>query len=348
VAAAKKGKDDKGKDDKLADYRRKRDAAKTPEPVPPDEALPDGEALPQGDDDTFVIQEHHARSLHWDLRLERDGVLVSWAVPKGIPPDPKVNHLAVHTEDHPLEYAAFEGDIPQGEYGGGKMLIWDRGTYETEKWSDREVMIILHGSRVSGRHVLFKTGGKNWMIHRMDPPADPGFEPLPAKLQAMRPAEHRRLPRDQDAYGFEFAWGGRRMLAYVEGGRTRWTDGRGRAIDGPAGIGPKLGESMGARPVLLDGELAQVDGRETYLIFDLLHLDGHPLLDAAYEERRQNLDDLKAYGPRWQTTPWFPGDGEAVRDAAHAQNLDYLAKRLDSPYEPGEQSDAWRLIGRRR
>src|SRR5436305_10168987 len=114
----------------LGTYRRNRDAARTPEPVPPPGALP------RGNDDTFVIQEHHATALHWDFRLERDGVLVSWAVPKGLPRHPGTNHLAVHTEDHPMEYATFEGHIPEGEYGGGQVILWDRGTYECEKWSD--------------------------------------------------------------------------------------------------------------------------------------------------------------------------------------------------------------------
>ena len=98
-----------------------------------------------------MVHEHHARSLHWDLRLERDGVLASWAVPKGIPPDPKKNHLAVHVEDHPIDYIDFEGDIPEGKYGAGTMRIWDRGTYETEKFRDDEVMITFHGERAAGQ-----------------------------------------------------------------------------------------------------------------------------------------------------------------------------------------------------
>lgn len=133
--------------DPLADYRSKRDPARTPEPVP-------GAQAPGGQDDRsggiFVVQEHHARRLHWDLRLERDGVLASWALPKGVPDDPGVNHLAVRTEDHPLEYATFSGEIPRGEYGAGSMTIWDHGTYDVLKWDAREVKFVLRGQRVSG------------------------------------------------------------------------------------------------------------------------------------------------------------------------------------------------------
>ncbi len=106
--------------DRLTTYRGMRDAKKTPEPVPAAKPV-------IGNNNTFVIQEHHARRLHYDFRLERDGVLVSWAVPKNLPETPSVNHLAVHTEDHPLEYAAFEGSIPKGEYGGGEVKVWDCG-----------------------------------------------------------------------------------------------------------------------------------------------------------------------------------------------------------------------------
>jgi bifunctional non-homologous end joining protein LigD len=124
--------------DRLAAYRSKRDRSRTPEPVPDCPA-----AASTGR--SFVIQEHRARRLHHDFRLERDGVLVSWALPRGVPSDPKKNHLAVKTEDHPLEYASFEGDIPAGEYGAGTVTIWDRGVYDLEKWRDDEVIVTLHG-----------------------------------------------------------------------------------------------------------------------------------------------------------------------------------------------------------
>ncbi len=184
----------------------------------------DGAALPQGNNDTFVIQEHHARALHWDFRLERDGVLVSWAVPKGLPEHPKDNHLAVHTEDHPLEYASFAGDIPASEYGGGNVMLWDRGRYETEKWSDREVMVVLHGQRARGRYVLFATGrsGRDWMIHRMDPPRRPDWERLPESVEPMLATDGRLPPQAKDAeWAYEFDWDGIRAIAYVDGGRLR-------------------------------------------------------------------------------------------------------------------------------
>ena len=152
----------------LREYERKRDLSATPEPPPGD-----GDAAGDAPAPRYVVQEHHARRLHWDLRLEHEGTLASWAVPRGIPVDPARNHLAVRTEDHPLEYLDFHGEIPEGEYGAGTMKIWDRGTYEEHKFRDDEVMVTFHGERVRGRYVLFRTRGDDWMIHRMDPPEDP-------------------------------------------------------------------------------------------------------------------------------------------------------------------------------
>ena len=148
----------------------------------------------KGERPTFVIQEHHASTLHWDFRLERDDVLVSWAVPKGLPRSPKANHLAVRVEDHPLEYGSFSGSIPKGEYGAGVVSIWDHGTYDCEKWTPKEIKVVLHGRRAKGRYVLFPTTGRKWMIHRMDPAPD-GFVPLPPRMQPMlRPSGRTSRP----------------------------------------------------------------------------------------------------------------------------------------------------------
>src|ERR1700693_1743777 len=161
--------------DRLTTSRRKRDASSTPEPGPASEPKP-------GKNNRFVIQEHHARRLHYDLRLERDGVLVSWAVPKNLPDTPSVNHLAVHTEDHPLEYLTFEATIPKGEYGAGKIVVWDTGTYDDEKFRAREVIITLHGQRISGRYALIQTDGDQWLAHRMKDQAAPPGKALGAVL----------------------------------------------------------------------------------------------------------------------------------------------------------------------
>ena len=169
--------------------------------------------------DRYVVHEHHARRLHWDLRLERDGALASWALPKGVPQDPKENRLAVRTEDHPLEYLEFEGEIPKGEYGAGTIAIWDRGSYETEKFRDDEVIVTFAGERVRGKYALFQTDGDNWMIHRMDPPVDPEREPMPSHLKPMLATLSARLPTGENHWAYELKWDGVRAIAYCEGGQ---------------------------------------------------------------------------------------------------------------------------------
>ncbi|GAC1328034.1 MAG: hypothetical protein NVSMB13_14870 [Mycobacteriales bacterium] len=348
-------------------YRAKRDPRRTPEPVPA------AGALPAGNDDTFVIQEHHATALHWDFRLERDGVLVSWAVPKNLPLDPKTNHLAVHTEDHPMSYASFAGDIPAVEYGGGQVTVWDRGTYTCQKWTDREVKVVLSGERVSGRYVLFQTGGKNWMVHRMDPSPD-GWAPLPAGIAPMLATTGPLPPAPQDdRWSYEFKWDGVRATIYVDGGRITIRSRNDRDVTVSYPELRALGEALGSRQVVLDGEIVAFDdsGRPsfgalqqrmhvakpaearrlaaqapaTFLAFDLLHLDGRATIDLPYAERRALLDSLALAGPSWQTPPTFSGDGAAVLAASQAQGLEgVVAKRLDSAYVPGRRSEAWRKV----
>jgi bifunctional non-homologous end joining protein LigD len=348
--------------DQLDPYRRKRDFDATPEPGPAPGAA-------SADQPRFVVQEHSARAMHWDLRLERDGVLASWAVPRGIPPDPARNHLAVRTEDHPLEYLDFEGEIPAGNYGAGTMRVFDRGTYEVHKFSDREVMVTFHGERVRGRHVLFRTRGKDWMIHRMDPPEDPDREPMPEHLEPML-AKAGELPDAEGRWAFEIKWDGVRALGYAQGGRLHLESRNGRDITPRYPELRPLGRALGAHEAVLDGEVVafDADGRPSfqrlqgrmhlaseravrrksveepvvYILFDLLYLDGRSLLDEPYEERRAALSALELSGPAWQTPAYHVGDGAALLEAARAQGLEgVVAKRLDCPYSPGRRSPGW-------
>jgi DNA ligase D-like protein (predicted ligase)/DNA ligase D-like protein (predicted 3'-phosphoesterase) len=145
----------------LQEYASKRNFSLTPEPPG---ALKKEEAEQAA---TFVVQEHHARRLHYDFRLERQGVLKSWAVPKGIPMNPGEKRLAVEVEDHPLDYGKFEGTIPPGEYGAGTVKIWDKGSYETVFWKDDEIEVTLNGEVLNGKYVLvrFKRAGpKQWLL----------------------------------------------------------------------------------------------------------------------------------------------------------------------------------------
>jgi bifunctional non-homologous end joining protein LigD len=308
----------------LDEYRRKRDAARTPEPVPEVDPEP-------GSDDRFVVQEHHARSLHWDVRLERDGVLASWAVPKGLPTEPDTVRLAVRTEDHPIEYLEFSGDIPAGEYGGGTMTIWDTGTYETEKWNPREVIVRLRGRRAQGRYVFIRTGN-DWILRRSDPA--PEREPLPRDTRPME-ATPGPLPRG-DQWWLQVGFGGRRVIVRVDGGRARLTDAEGTEVE--AATLRELGPAVGATPLLLDGELVGGD----LWIGDLLHLDGRDVAVLPFRQRYELLSGLALQGPHWRLAPVFPGGGAEVVAAVREQRLGgVVAKDADAPYEPGVRSSSW-------
>jgi len=357
--------------DRLTDYKAKRDPQRTPEPVGAA-----GETARGADANRFVVQEHHATRLHWDLRLEHDGVAASWAIPNGIPEDPKENRLAVRTEDHPLEYLDFEGDIPKGEYGAGTMRIWDRGTYEPHKFDDDKVEVTFHGERLRGRYGLFplkrrkgEPPGKDWMIHRMDPPDDPGREPMPEHIAPML-AKTGKLPDDDERWAYEIKWDGVRAIAYSDPGRIRFESRNHNDISAAYPELKALNRSLSSHRAILDGEIVSFDaeGRPSfgrlqsrmhvrsesqarrlakeapvvYVAFDLLWLDGHSLMALPYTERRARLKALGLEGPHWQTPDHVVGDGVAVLEASQASGLEgIMAKRLDSPYEPGKRSPCW-------
>ncbi|HEY5096390.1 MAG TPA: non-homologous end-joining DNA ligase [Acidimicrobiales bacterium] len=349
----------------LASYRRKRDPDRTPEPIP----AVGSTRTRKNKRPTFVVQEHHASSLHWDFRLERDGVLASWALPKGVPMFPDQNHLAVQVEDHPLEYGSFSGTIPAGEYGGGEVSIWDHGVYDCEKWLPKEIMVVLHGQRVEGRYVLFPTKGKNWMIHRMDP-APEGFAPLPTHLSPML-AVADRLPPDDGRWAYEFKWDGMRVLVWVDGGRLRMVSRNDNDVTGSFPDLRGFAESLASHQALLDGELVVLghDGKPSFsqlqhrihagspasaqrlapaspaslVVFDLLHLDGASLLDRAYDQRRSALEALGIGAPNWAVTPSFTDvtGREILRVAVDAGMEGVVAKRRTSLYRPGQRSREW-------
>ena len=357
--------------DRLEEYQRKRDPQRTPEPM----GDSDAQATPAGD--RFVVQEHHATRLHWDLRLEHDGVAASWAIPNAIPEDPHENRLAVRTEDHPLEYLEFEGDIPKGSYGAGSMRIWDRGTYELHKFDDDKVEVTFHGERLRGRYGLFPLNrrkgeppGTDWMIHRMDPAEDPTREPMPERLVPMLAKPSSALPDDDGRWAYEIKWDGVRALAYSEPGRLHLESRNRNDISASYPELRALNRALGSHRAVLDGEIVAFDehGRPSfgrlqsrmhissesaarrrakevpvaYLVFDLLWLDGHSLMELPYEERRARLRELGLHGAHWQTPDHVVGDGAAVLEASRANGLEgVVAKRLDGVYLPGRRSQNW-------
>lgn len=339
----------------LGEYRAKRDARKTPEPF--------GGAPSQGDP-IFVIQEHHARRLHYDFRLEHDGVLASWAVPKNLPDDPGINHLAVRTEDHPMDYAAFEGSIPRGEYGGGDVTIWDHGTYELEKWRSNEVIVTLHGNRLQGkRYALIRTGDKNWLAHLTKDKSAPAKPAAGLAPDPMLPTESAIDGLSAADWAFEGKWDGYRMIATVRGGTVSLRTRSGRTVTGEFPEFESLAADLDGMDVVLDGEAVVLDpngvpsfhlmaGGETrsgavqLYLFDVLSLNGVDLTKRPWTVRRQVLEGLAPLLEHDTAVSVPPlvdaatGAEAAALSAAHGWE-GIIAKRRDSPYLPGQRVRAW-------
>ncbi len=339
--------------DALTRYRSMRDPSRTPEPVPA--AAPEA-----GAGNRYVVQEHHARRLHWDVRLERDGVLVSWAVPKGPPTSSDQNRLAVHTEDHPLEYLDFHGEIPKGEYGGGAMTIWDSGTYETEKWRDDEVIVTFSGTRLTGRYALIRTKGDQWLMHLMRDQSGAerrdGGAPFPRGLSPMLATSGEVADLPDDEWCFETKWDGFRLIAEFDSGTATLRSRAGNVVTGRyPGVAAVAAELEGHR-VVLDGEavvldehgvadlsLLQADPTRAVLVaFDLLYLDGTSLLRKRFADRRRVLEALAATAPSLLVPDQLPGPGAAALDHSIAHGLEgVIAKRRDSVYLPGKRGHSW-------
>jgi bifunctional non-homologous end joining protein LigD len=335
---------------KLTEYERKRRRGQTPEPF--------GKGAKRRKKPIFVVQRHAARRLHFDFRLERDGALASWAVPKGIPLEPGQRHLAVHVEDHPLEYATFEGEIPAGQYGAGTVEIWDRGTYELlEEKKDGGLTVRLDGERLRGIWTLVPArldgDPKNWlMLRKRDSQrtqARADYAPMLATLAS-------ELPRGS-SWLFEVKWDGYRAIATVRGGDATLTSRRGNDLTTRFGpVAKAISQATKSPDCVLDGEVCALDerGRSSFsvmqqgsgplvfYVFDVLELDGEPLVDLPLSERRKRLEKLLDQRNRTVRLSEAFGDGEALYAAAVEQGLEgVIAKRADSRYLPGKRTRDW-------
>ncbi len=335
----------------LADYIAKRSAERTPEPMPAARADPS----PRTGALRFVVQEHHASRLHYDLRLERDGVLVSWAVPRGIPATTDADHLAVMTEPHPIEYLAFHGVIPKGQYGAGEMTVWDTGTYETEKWRDDEIIFTLAG-RSGGplgtvRLALIRTSGEGeksqWLLHRMKtgvgrPTAptrsksatghDSPMLATPATPVQARAAATRWSETAGEHWGgehwAEFKWDGIRAIGSWDGRRLTLRARSGTDITARYPELTDLDAGLGSQPCVVDGEIVALDrtGRPSFTrLQNRMHLTKPREIagEAARTPVTYFLFDLLSHGGT-DATPLPLTDRRTLLEAVTADAVDAI------------------------
>ena len=338
---------------KLGEYNRKRDPKQTPEPFTSKQK--------RSKAPIFVVQRHDARRLHYDFRLERNGALASWAVPKGVPLETGQRALAVHVEDHPLDYATFAGEIPKGNYGAGTVEIWDHGTYDlVEEKPDGGLTVRLHGERLDGTWTLVPAhlDGKeqNWLLMRkrdetVRSDARNDYKAMLATLAS-------ELPTGSD-WLFEVKWDGFRALGYVRGGEARLVSRNGNDLTARfPEIAKSLAKAARSPTCVVDGEVCALDekGRPSfsamqqgkpgtpivYEVFDALEINGEPIVDLPLEERRERLEALLDKRVQNVQVSGFFDDGGALFEAALEQGLEgVMAKRRGSRYAEGKRNRDW-------
>ena len=332
----------------LEPYRKKRDPKKTPEPF--------GGRRRKGGDPRFVVQRHDARRLHYDLRLEEKGVLRSWAVPKGVPMRRGDRRLAVHVEDHPLEYATFEGEIPAGEYGAGTVEIWDSGTYElVERKRDGGLTVKLRGERLAGLWTLVPAhldgDPKNWLLVRKD-----GGEPRDGRVIRPMLASLADAPPAGEGWLHEVKLDGYRAIATVSAGEATLRSRNGNDLSERfAEVARALPGAIRSTDCVLDGEVCALDkeghakfgllqrgtGSLVIYLFDLLELDGEDLTRRPLVERRAVLEQTLIPNDVVRLSVAFD-DGPALLDQVRALGMEgIVSKRAQSLYQPGKRGGAW-------
>jgi bifunctional non-homologous end joining protein LigD len=338
----------------LAEYRAKRTAAATPEPVAGVTAATDGGR-------SFVVQRHSATRLHYDFRLERNGVLASWAVPKGLPTRRGARRLAVHVEDHPLAYGSFEGVIPKGQYGGGVVDIYDAGTYEIEsEHEDGRLTFRLHGQRLEGRWSLVPAHldgeERNWLLICRDgvgdDVGDERYAPMLATLS--------QSPPTGGAWVHEAKLDGFRVLSRLDDGDVSlWSRNGLDVADRFRRVALDLGRGLRTFTCVVDGEVCAVDSRGVprfqllqngggtlvYYVFDLLELERRSYIGRTFDERRAELERLvDERAPTIRLSRAFE-DGAALLEQTAASGLEgIVSKRRTSTYAVGRRSKDWQKV----
>jgi DNA ligase D-like protein (predicted ligase)/DNA ligase D-like protein (predicted polymerase)/DNA ligase D-like protein (predicted 3'-phosphoesterase) len=348
--------------EQLETYEKKRAFGKTPEPAP--QPLEDGT-------NRFVVHRHHASRLHYDLRLEQDGVLKSWAVPKGLPPRPGIKRLAVQTEDHPIEYLNFEGTIPKGEYGGGDMWVYAAGKYEVTKAKKDSTYVRLSSRGLTGEYRIIPTRGKECLLERVDTPqTDWLVEPVEFMLADLS----EKVPSGDWIY--EVKWDGIRAMVSLDEGVVRI---RSRNQNDISAAFPELTSAESAfratcglfdceivcldasgRPLFkevinrmrqtTEGGIARAKAQHPAIcyVFDCLYLDGRPLVGEPLERRREWMTDAIKKDSAYRASQVVE-DGQALFDAAREVGLEgIMAKRRTSVYQVGRRSDSWLKVKTRR
>jgi len=352
------------RDPDLAEYLRKRDFGPEGTTEPPPGSAP-------GTGNSFVIHKHRATRLHYDVRLEHDAALPSWAVPRGLPTEPRDRRLAVRTEDHPLEYGSFEGTIPEGHYGAGEVRIFDDGWYEPLEWTDSKVTFRLHGRRYPGLEFHFVKTRTDWLAFL----GSAQTAPLIASPPAFQPmlAEGGWKAFDDDAWWFEPKFDGIRAMTYLTTDATRLVTRRGREVSAQYPELHMVHELVNQVNAVLDAEIVAFDddGRNSFealqqrmnlvnereikriaqkvpvamIAFDLLWLDGRDVTGLSLEQRRELLSAILEEDHRLQLVTHVEGAGTAFTESARELGLEgVVAKRVGSRYTPARRSPDWRKI----
>ncbi len=342
--------------EQLETYAKKRDFEKTKEPA--------GQVI-EGGGNNFVVHRHHASHLHYDLRLEKDGVLKSWAVPRGLPPHPGVKRLAVQTEDHPMQYLTFDGAIPKGQYGAGEMWIYALGKYQVTKDKKDGFYFRLSSKEVTGEYRIHKMKGKEWLLERVD---EPQINYLKQNIEPML-SESVDAPPKGDKYIYEVKWDGIRALISLEDGKMKIHTRNQHDVTAQF---PELlipDKAFRANTALFDAEIVCLDksGRPSFktvisrmqgrgetniqkmaksspvycYVFDCLYLDGRPLINEPLLRRKEWLKDAIRHDTPYRVSE-FIEDGASLFEAAKEHSLEgIMAKVKDSKYYPGRRNDCW-------